>query len=120
MIIILIAHSKVEKFEDPETSAYDRYMPRLHKHANALLSEWVDAILFASKKFRVQKESSGFNAERGVASPIGADGGERFMRTVGSPACIAKNRFSLPSELPLSWQAFIEAYQAASSGGDKS
>jgi hypothetical protein len=118
MIVILIAHSKVEKFEDPETSAYDRYTPRLHKHANALLSEWVDAILFASKKFRVQKEASGFNVERGVASPIGADGGERILRTIGSPACIAKNRFNLPSELPLSWQAFIEAYQVADQGGE--
>ena len=115
MIVILIAHSKVERFEDPENAAYDRYTPRLHKHACALINEWVDAVLFASKKLRVQKEASGFNSERGVASPIGADGGERIMRTVGSPACIAKNRFGLPSELPLSWQAFIEAYQTADS-----
>lgn len=27
---------------------------------------------------------------------IGANGGERILRTVGSPACIAKNRFNLP------------------------
>jgi len=31
MAVILLAHAKVEKFEDPESVAYDRYSPRLHK-----------------------------------------------------------------------------------------
>lgn len=107
MMVILVAHAKVERFEDPENAAYDRYTPRLHKHAASLIAEWVDAVLFANKKFRVSKDSS----DRAIAAPIGADGGERVIRTVGSPACIAKNRYGLPSEIPLSWQAFIEAYQ---------
>ncbi|MBL7215955.1 MAG: hypothetical protein ISS71_09785, partial [Phycisphaerae bacterium] len=38
MAVILIAHAKIERFEDPESSAYDRYSPRLHKHACALLT----------------------------------------------------------------------------------
>jgi hypothetical protein len=111
MMAILVAHSKVERFEDPENAAYDRYTPRLHKHACGLLSEWVDAVLFANKKFRVQKEN-----ERAIAAPIGADGGERIIRTVGSPACIAKNRYGLPAELPLSWDAFITAWQQIEDG----
>lgn len=105
MLAILIAHAKVERFEDPENAAYDRYTPRLHKHVTSLISEWVDAVFFANKKFRVQKEN-----DRAIAAPIGAEGGERVIRTVGSPACIAKNRFGLPAELPLNWAAFIEAY----------
>ncbi len=109
MACILIAHSKIEKFEDPESSAYDRYSPRLHKHANALISEWVDAVLFATRRFRTQKEDAGFNRERTIAAPIGADGGERIIRTTGGPACVAKNRFGLPAELPLSWDAFMQA-----------
>jgi len=40
MAVILLAHAKVEKFEDPESVAYDRYSPRLHKHAAALVTEW--------------------------------------------------------------------------------
>ena len=111
MMVILVAHAKVERFEDPENAAYDRYTPRLHKHAASLIAEWVDAVLFANKKFRVTKENAGFTGERAIAAPIGADGGERIIRTVGSPACIAKNRYGLPAELPLSWQAFIDAYQ---------
>jgi hypothetical protein len=33
MVVILLAHAKVERFEDPESTPYDRYAPRLHKHA---------------------------------------------------------------------------------------
>ena len=107
MVVILVAHAKVERFEDPENAAYDRYTPRLHKHAASLIAEWVDAVLFANKMFRVSTDGN----DRAVATPIGADGGERVIRTVGSPACIAKNRFGLPGEIPLSWTAFINAYQ---------
>lgn len=112
MACILIAHAKIERFEDPESSAYDRYSPRLHKHAAALISEWVDAVLFATRKFRTQKEDAGFNRERTIAAPVGADGGERIIRTIGGPACVAKNRFNLPAELPLSWDAFMDALTA--------
>ena len=107
MMVILVAHAKVERFEDPENAAYDRYTPRLHKHAASLIAEWVDAVLFANKKFRVTKDAS----DRAIAAPIGANGGERIIRTVGSPACIAKNRVGLPGEIALSWTAFINAYQ---------
>ena len=118
MIVIVIAHSKVERFEDPENSAYDRYTPRLHKLATSLLCEWADAVLFATKRFRVQKEQgSGFQGDRAIATAIGADGGERVLRTIGSPACIAKNRFNLPGEIPLSWQSFIAAYGQGAGGG---
>ena len=111
MIVIVIAHSKVERFEDPENSAYDRYTPRLHKAAVSLLCEWADAVLFATKRFRVSKEEgSGFQGDRAIATPVGADGGERILRTVGSPACIAKNRYGLPAEIPLSWSALIAAF----------
>jgi len=117
MACILIAHCCVEKFDDPETAAYDRYTPRLHKHANALISEWVDAVLFATRRFRTQKEDAGFGRERTIAAPVGTDGGERIIRTVGGPACVAKNRFNLPAELPLSWEAFMTAM--AANGTDK-
>ena len=77
MVIVLIAHSKVERFEDPESSPYDRYSPRLHKHAAALVKEWCDAVLFATRKMRTQSEDGGFNRKRTIAHAIGKDGGER-------------------------------------------
>lgn len=109
MVVLCIAHAKVEKFEDPEATAYDRYSPRLHKHACGLVCEWADAVLFATRKIRVQAEDSGFNRKRGVAFALGKDGGERVIRTIGGPSCVAKNRYSLPEELPLSWPALTAA-----------
>lgn len=107
MAVVLISHARVERFEDPESSAYDRYTPRLHKHATALLTEWSDAVLFATRKFRTESEDVGFGRERTIAVGIGKDGGERIIRTVGGPSCVAKNRYNLPYEMPLSWDAFI-------------
>lgn len=113
MTIILVAHAAVKPFKDPENSAYDRYIPKLHIFAADYIVEWADAVFFANKRFRVSKEN-----DRSIASPIGANGGDRVMRTISSPACVAKNRYGLPQELPLSWQAFVEAYTQASGGAE--
>jgi AAA domain len=109
MVVVLIAHSKIERFEDPESSPYDRYSPRLHKHAAALVTEWVDAVLFATRKIRTQSEDAGFNRKRTLAHAIGKAGGDRILRCVGGPSCVAKNRYGITDEVPLSWAAFIQA-----------
>jgi hypothetical protein len=109
MCVILLAHAKVETFTDPEHAAYDRYSPRLHKHATALITEWADAVLFATRKIITKTQDGGFGRERTIAAGLGKDGGERVLRTVGSPACVAKNRYDLPPELPLSWPALMQA-----------
>jgi hypothetical protein len=119
MVVLLIAHSKVERFEDPESSPYDRYSPRLHKHAAALVSEWCDAVLFATRKIRTQSEDAGFNRKRTIAHAIGKDGGERILRCVGGPSCIAKNRYGIAEELPLSWAAFVAALSNSQKEGAK-
>jgi hypothetical protein len=109
MAVVCIAHAKVEKFEDPEAAAYDRYSPRLNKHASALVCEWSDAVLFATRKFRTQTENAGFGRKRAIAAAVGSGGGERILRCVGGPTCVAKNRFGINEELPLSWAAFVQA-----------
>ena len=38
---------------------------------------------------------------------IGTGGGERILRTVGGPSCVAKNRYNLDPELPLDWSALL-------------
>jgi len=93
MAVILIAHARFEKFEPPGESAVDRYSPRLHKHAAALLSEWCDAVLFATWKMSPTKTKQ--------------DQNERILRTVGGPHCAAKNRYGLPAEIPLFWPALM-------------
>jgi hypothetical protein len=110
MVVVLIAHSKVERFEDPEAASYDRYSPRLHKHAGALVSEWCDAVLFATRRIRTQSEDAGFSRKRNIAHAVGRD--ERILRCVGGPSCVAKNRYGITDELPLSWSAFIQSMSA--------
>ena len=107
MLVLAIAHAKIEKFEDPESTPYDRYSPRLHKHAAALFVEWVDAVLFATRKFRTQTEEAGFNRKRTTAHAIGKDGGERILKTIGGPSCVAKNRYGLEAEIPLDWPTLL-------------
>lgn len=109
MCIILLAHAKIERFEDPEALSYDRYSPRLNRHATAVVTEWADAVLFATRKIITKKEDAGFGRDRNIATGLGKDGDERILRCVGTPGCIAKNRYSLPAELPLSWQAIMDA-----------
>ena len=117
MCVIMLAHAKIEKFDDPEHAAYDRYSPRLHKHANALVTEWADAVLFATRKIITKTEEAGFNRTRTTAAGLGKDGGERILRCVGSPSCVAKNRYSLPAELPLSWSALMNAMTSTPNDG---
>jgi len=109
MVVILIAHSKVERFEDPESDSYDRFVPRLNKHAGGMLTEWADAVLFATQRIRLRAEDSGFNKTRNIAKPIGAGGGERILKCVGAPSHVAKNRYGIVDELPLEWDSFVNA-----------
>lgn len=109
MLVICLAHAKVEKVEDPEAPSYTRNMPRLHKLAAGLVTEWADAVLFATRKMRVEKEDGGFNRQRTIVHALGAEaGGERVVRCIGGPACIAKNRYKLPEFLPLKWDKVLE------------
>jgi len=104
LTVILIAHAKIERFEDPQTEAYDRYMPRLHKSASALISEWCDEVLFTNYRVFTKSQDEGFNRTR----VQGLGSGERVIRTTERPAHLAKNRLNLPDELPLAWSEFAK------------
>lgn len=112
MIVIGIAHAQTQRVEDPELPAYDRHAPRLHKRSLAVVCEWADAVMFAGRKTRVQREDAGFNRQRGIVAAVGAEGGERTLRCIGGPGCLAKNRYGLPEEIPLSWPALMAAMTA--------
>jgi hypothetical protein len=114
MCVVLLAHSKIEKFEDPESPAYDRYSPRLHKHATAMITEWVDGVLFATMKVHTTTEDGGFGQKRTIATRGATD---RVLRCIGSPACVAKNRFNLPAEIPLSWHELMNHMAAGMEPG---
>lgn len=102
MTVILIAHSKIERFESPETEAYDRYSPKMHKGASALLQEAMDAVLFANYRVNTIKSDAGFGKK--VTRAIGA--GDRVLYTEERPAFLAKQRYNLPPSIPMTWDDF--------------
>lgn len=102
MAIILVAHAEIKTFANPAGEDYDRYQPKLHKSASALVQEWVDAVLFASAK--------AFAIETDSGKTVGKGSGERALYTEERPHHLAKNRWSLPYELPLKWDSFAAAY----------
>ncbi len=104
MMIVLIAHARIERFANPETDSYDRYVPRLHRLASQVLQEWCDEVLFATFKVYTKQTDEGFDRKR--TQGIGT--GERIVRTVERPAHMAKNRLSLPEEMPLDWNAYAQ------------
>jgi hypothetical protein len=105
MVVIMTAHSQIVHVEDPSLPAYDSHDLKLHKRASALAEEFADVILYAAVQTNTVTEDSGFNNKRVRATTTGA----RVMHTVGQPAFLAKNRYSLTSPLPLAWEAFAGA-----------
>jgi hypothetical protein len=105
MVVVMTAHSQIVHVEDPSLPAYDSHDLKLHKRAAALAEEFADVILYAAVQTNTVTEDAGFNNKRVRATTTGA----RVMHTVGQPAFLAKNRYSLPSPLPLAWDAFAGA-----------
>ncbi len=114
MTVIILAHAKISRFEDPGNEAYDRYSLQMHHKAAAEVMGWADEVLFANYKTFVRKTEQGFR-ERNVA--VGT--GERFLFTREMPAYYAKNRLDLPPELPMpkvgGWDEFAKYLHAGDS-----
>jgi hypothetical protein len=107
LIIVLIAHAQVQKFEDPERESYDRYVPDLHKRACPLVCEFVDVIGFAALKTTVVSKEAGFGATVTKAKV----NGERILYLEARGGFTAGNRYGLPASLPLSWDAMANEFK---------
>ena len=84
--IILLAHAANVKMTSPEGFDYRMAAPDLPDWILPPFVEWSDAILYAS-----------------------CDGEQRSLLTAGTNVILAKNRYSLPAKLPLSWQELVNA-----------
>ena len=104
MAFILIAHAEVKAFADPEGESYDRYQPKLNKKASAVMVEWCNDVLLATYEKYTRKTN---DEKRAIA----VGDGRRVIRTEERPAQIAKNRWGLPYEIDLSWDAYWSAVQ---------
>lgn len=103
MMIICIAHAKIEKFESPDTDNFDRYSPNLHKTICPVWREWADEVFFARFVVDTVKEDKGFNQK--VTKGIGS--GERVIHTTERPGYVAKTRLQgAPETLPMDFRIY--------------
>lgn len=105
MNIVLIGHSVVSTFKNPEGDDYSRYSLKIHEKAAALFREWADDVLFATYESLTVKANEKAKA-KGVT-------GTRVLYTERRAAFDAGNRHRLPEQIPLSWAAFVEAIAQA-------
>jgi len=84
--IILLAHAANTKMTTPEGFDLRLAAPDLPHWIAPPFIEWADAVLYAAR-----------------------DGERRILKTEGSNVILAKNRYSLPAELELSWPALMQA-----------
>ncbi len=103
MTVVVIAHSQIQRFDAPDSEPYDRYSPKLHKGASALLQESMDVVLFANYRVSTVKSDTGFGKK--VTRAVG--GGDRVLHTEERPAYLAKQRYNLPATIPMLWSDFI-------------
>ncbi len=96
MAVVLIAHAKVDRFDDPETVSYHRYEIDLHDKAVGAIERDMDAILLLKKPVTILEEDIGFNKTRTRA---GGSADTVYIHTRGRPAFIAKNRYRMPEKI---------------------
>jgi len=104
--VVLIAHSKIVRFEAPDAlAAYDRYELKLSKQSSPLLKEFADELWFLRFKTKVSTTDTGKGK--------GIGGKERILLTTHSAAYDAKTRSGLAEELPLEWASVSHLFPVA-------
>lgn len=89
MGIVLLAHSKVLNFKNPEGPDFDTYTPDCDKRTWAMSHKWADAVLFLNYVIAVDKDGKAQTSN------------SRVIFTEYHPAYAAKNRHGLPPEIDM-------------------
>lgn len=100
--IFVIAHAKIGKNPQlhAEAEDHEQWDLKVHKLVSGLFYESFDAVLFA----RLQTYT-----QRNAAGRVRGGGDARKLECQESPAWRAKNRFGLPRQMDLSWDALSDA-----------
>ena len=96
MTIVLVAHSTIERIDDPRAPTYTSYLPKLHKRARHLILDACDVVGFLAEDLRVITDDGGFRERTRAA---GTNARQLFLE--GTPAFAAKNRFGMPAKMPI-------------------
>jgi hypothetical protein len=103
--VVQIAHTDIARFDSPTTDPYSRYGIKLHKRASGLVQEAADIVGFINYRVTLKEKDVGFNKKVGHAE----GGGDRQIHLEERPGFLAKNRYSMPSSLPLKKGAGYDA-----------
>ena len=106
--VVLIAHSQIKNFANPEGPDFNRYQVKLADKSAAVVREWCHTVAFAQYEQFGEKDAR-TKKVKGVST------GARIMHFQRSAAFDAKDRTGLPDTLPLSWEAFAEATRSGTS-----
>ncbi len=104
MHVVLVGHSHIKPFRNPEGDDFERYILKLNEKAAALLREWVSGVYFANYETFATVDKR--KRVRGVST------GARLLFTQRTAAFDAKDRYGLPESLPLDWAEFDAKAQA--------
>ncbi len=98
--VVMLAHSYVKTFKNPQGADYDRYQLALHDKASGALRQWCTAVLFANYETWSVKQDEDDRKGKGIST------GARYLHTERTAAYDAKNRYGLPPQIALSWDEF--------------
>jgi hypothetical protein len=106
MNVIVIAHVKIKRFDDPTSDSYDRYILDMHEGVSSILIEWCDVLGFVQHDVTMKTTEGGFNKK--IIKGIGS--GERILHLEERPGFLAKNRYGMPPSIPFpkvdGWSTF--------------
>lgn len=97
MGVIILAHSQVKTQHPPDGEDYDRYQPKLHERATAMLQEYADDVFLINTRVSVTRSNQADKNSRSIA--VGSN--QRFLYTSLKPTHMAKNRWGMPEMIPL-------------------
>ena len=115
--IILLAHTGVGNFNNPEGHDYNRWLPTMNKEAWQLTLGWADMVLMGKREVVTTKDRADRKAK-------GAGVDERVIITEWSAVADAKNRHNLPPEISMgssgkeAWANFIAAIKTGREGAN--
>lgn len=104
MMVVLLAHSEINKFYDPQADSFDQHKLKMNKKSSGFWTEWADAILFANFDLVLDRETGDWKST-----------GRRVCYTspANNFAYVAGNRYGLPEKLELTYAAFEQAMTAS-------
>ncbi len=102
MNVLVMGHVVVKLFKNPAGEDFDRYQLKMHQRATDLFKEHSDCVLFANHKTYTVKDEM-------TKKHKGFGDDSRYLYSARTASYDAGNRYTIPSEMPLSYASFAAA-----------